>query len=140
MGTGATGVERSASPEEIEREVNEIRDRLTVIVQDLDRRRHELTDWRLQLRRHRSLVIIMAGSVVLLGAGLAAYASWHRRQQRLIPRTTRLRQALTRMERHPERVAVPEARVPQKVLSAVLTSAASALTGTAVRRLLAATA
>ena len=50
MGEGKAGV--NAKPEEIEREVEQIRGNLDPVLRELDVRRHELTDWRLQLRRH----------------------------------------------------------------------------------------
>jgi len=40
-----------ASPEELKREVEEIREEMTPVLDELDHRRHEMMDWRLQLRR-----------------------------------------------------------------------------------------
>jgi len=57
-----------ASPGEIEREVESIRDRLDPVIEELDIRRHELTDWRLQLERHGPTLLkvgaVLAGAVV----------------------------------------------------------------------------
>lgn len=50
MGQGTHGVK--ASPEELKREVEEIREGMTPVLDELDHRRHEMTDWSLQLRRH----------------------------------------------------------------------------------------
>jgi hypothetical protein len=66
MGEGTTHVtHEEESPARLEREVDELRDRMTGLVGELDRRRHELFDWRLQLRRH-------GRTLGLVGAGLAA--------------------------------------------------------------------
>ena len=62
MGEGKTGV--NAKPEEIEREVEQIRGNLDPVLKELDVRRHELTDWRLQLRRH-------GPKLARVGAGIA---------------------------------------------------------------------
>ena len=64
MGEGTNGVR--PSPEELERDVERIRDSMAGIVSELDRRRHELFDWRLQLRRHKLGIGLLAGGVVLL--------------------------------------------------------------------------
>lgn len=49
MGKGAHGV--NASTDELKREVEEIREEMTPVLDELDHRRHEMMDWRLQLRR-----------------------------------------------------------------------------------------
>lgn len=50
------------------REITEVRERLDVLVGELDRRRHAALDWRRQLRRH-------AVGVGMSALGLAALAS-----------------------------------------------------------------
>jgi len=61
MGEGTGGVNRS--PEDLEREVESIRAQMDPVLNELDVRRHELTDWRLQLRRHGP-TLVKAGAVV----------------------------------------------------------------------------
>ncbi|HKC25171.1 MAG TPA: hypothetical protein VKF32_10540 [Thermoanaerobaculia bacterium] len=63
----------------IRTEIEEIRDDLGTYISELDRRRHEALDFRLQLRRHRDLVLSV-------GVGLAAIAgalvAWRMRKPR----------------------------------------------------------
>lgn len=56
--------ERERAAPEIEQEVDALRSDLGGLVDELDRRRHEITDVRLQLRRH--------SGAVALGLGVAA--------------------------------------------------------------------
>jgi hypothetical protein len=53
------------APRKLEHEVEALRDDMTRIVSELDRRGHELLDWRLQLHRHRGLVAIAVAAGVL---------------------------------------------------------------------------
>ncbi|HYJ32573.1 MAG TPA: hypothetical protein VE326_05085 [Candidatus Binatia bacterium] len=60
MGQGTHGVK--ASPEELKREVEAIREEMTPVLDELDHRRHEMTDWKLQLRRRGpALLGVVAG-------------------------------------------------------------------------------
>ena len=61
MGEGTSRVNRT--PEDLEREVRDIRQSMDPVLQELDVRRHELTDWKLQLRRHGP-TLMKAGAVV----------------------------------------------------------------------------
>ena len=61
MGEGTSRVNRT--PEDLEREVRDIRQSMNPVLQELDVRRHELTDWKLQLRRHGP-TLMKAGAVV----------------------------------------------------------------------------
>ncbi len=58
-----TSRERKAS--EVVQDIEKARSDLGAYLAEIDRRRHEALDWRLQLRRHRT-------AVTLVGAGLAA--------------------------------------------------------------------
>ena len=57
------GFEDRREPMEIEREIEAIRGDLDGLVAELDRRRHEALDWRLQARRHQRQLWIAAGVV-----------------------------------------------------------------------------
>ncbi len=76
MGEEQVGVMRVSA---IRTEIEEIRDDLGTYISELDRRRHEALDFRLQLRRHRDLVLSV-------GVGLAAIAgalvAWRMRKPR----------------------------------------------------------
>ena len=68
-GSGATRVR--ALGEEIE----EVRARLDVLADELDRRRHAAFDWRLQLRRHaKGIALAILGLAALTAAGMAVRA------------------------------------------------------------------
>jgi hypothetical protein len=68
-GTGATRVR--ALGEEIE----EVRARLDVLADELDRRRHAAFDWRRQLRRHaKGIALAMLGLAALTAAGMVVRA------------------------------------------------------------------
>jgi len=109
------------SAEELEHDIERLRDGMTKIAHELDVRRHELFDWRLQLRRHSTAVLIAAGSVVLLAGGTVALTLWSK---------SRRERPLNRVKRVWEAAAVkPEPGVGEKVLAA----AAIALIGVAAK-------
>jgi len=121
-----------ASTRQLEGEIATLRDELATLVAELDRRRHELMDLRLQARRH------VVGTT-LTGVGLLASAAgfvWlgarrARRRRSMRGRVSRLRKAVSRMAFRPERVA-SEPTIPAKIL----TAAANAAVATAVTRVL----
>jgi len=76
MGERADGVK--TSPEVLEREVETIREGMTPILSELDHRRHDLVDWRLQLRR-RGPALLKALGVL---AGFLAVMQLMKRQGR----------------------------------------------------------
>lgn len=126
MGEGTARVEEKA-PREIEREIEHLRTRLDRSLAELDRRRHELTDVKLQLRRHPQ-VVVGAGVVVALVAGGIALAIWRARKREELPsKAHRLRIAIGRAVDHPKRVA-NEPTVGQKIVAAVGTTIAVSLT------------
>jgi hypothetical protein len=89
----------------IEAEVDAVRNELTTLVAELDRRRHELFDVRLQLRRHVLPVVLttVVGAAALAGA--VALGIRRSRYRRTLPvRGRRVREAVGRLLDHPERV------------------------------------
>jgi len=134
MGEGAAGVNGQGSVKggngmhELEGEISEIRGRLDESLAELDRRRHEATDVKLQIRRHPA-VVGAAGGVVLLLLGGVAYAIWAAHQrERPMNKARRLRLAISRMIDEPQKVAKAEPTVPEKILAAVGTAAAAMIT------------
>ena len=110
---------------ELETEITEIRSRLDRSLAELDRRRHELTDVRLQVKRH-PLVVAAAGVALLAMAGGVAYAVWAARQRnKPMSKARRLKHALSRMMEEPHKVAKAEPTVPEKILAAAGTAAAT---------------
>jgi hypothetical protein len=126
MGQGTVGVD----PQQLETEIAELRDELGALVAELDARRHELFDVRLQLRRHAGRLVLtglalsaVVGGVVWLGVRRA------RRRQNVVSRAGRLREGIARVVERPERLAV-EPTLGSKLLAV----AASAAIGTAARK------
>ena len=87
MGEGTIGMNGGAAPEpmpndhpkQIEREIEAIRGDLDGLVGELDRRRHEALDWRLQARRHRRELWIAAGVIGVSVLGFAVLRGRRRR-------------------------------------------------------------
>ncbi|HEX6656141.1 MAG TPA: hypothetical protein VF153_08030, partial [Candidatus Limnocylindria bacterium] len=124
MGEGTTRVNgekaqaESRSPREIERDIDHLRTRLDRSLAELDRRRHELTDIKLQMRKHPA-VFIGAGAVVVLmlgGVGFAIYRS--RKRQEMPQKAKRLRIAIGRAVDEPHKVARGDAPVWEKIVAA----------------------
>jgi hypothetical protein len=73
MGTG----EDRVKPEEVERELGEIRNRMAPVLDELSRRRHRATDWKYQLRHRTSRV---GKGAALIGGLIAAVRFLKRRR------------------------------------------------------------
>jgi hypothetical protein len=74
MGEGATGVNHEPkaaklNASELEQQIDDVRAELGELVEELDRRRHEALDIRLQLRRHAGLVGVVSASLAIIVAG-----------------------------------------------------------------------
>jgi len=106
----------------LEGEIEQLRSKLDTSLAELDRRRHELTNVPLQVRKHPR-VFVGAGAVVALLLGGVAYSIYlARRRDRPEERARRLQIAMERMVKHPDQVARPEAGAAQKILVAVGTT------------------
>jgi hypothetical protein len=121
MGEGANRLnsgQRQAA-DELEGEIGHIRSRLGRSLDELDRRRHELTNIKLQVRKH-PVVVIAAGLFLLSLAGGVVYAIWTaRRHPDPFIRARKLRRAVSRMVDEPDRVARSDPSVREKVLAAL---------------------
>jgi hypothetical protein len=126
-GTDRVNGEPRKAARELESEITEIRSRLDRSLAELDRRRHELTDVRLQISRH-PMVAVAAGVAVVAVVGGVAYAVWASRQRsKPISKARRLKHTLSQMIDKPRKVAKPEPTVPQKILGAVGVTVATML-------------
>jgi hypothetical protein len=134
VGEGTVGVSTEA---EIEREIDEVRRRLDKSLAELDRRRHELMDVRLQVTKHPQAVLIAGGAVVLLVGAVWLAARNSRREPEPVRKARRLRFAFSRAAEHPERVA-REAPLWEKIAASVGTTVAVAVTKRLLDRALAA--
>jgi hypothetical protein len=143
MGEGTPRVMKVVPPEPakqargLETEIEHLRTRLDRSLSELDRRRHELMDYKLQMRKHPQ-VLMIAGGVMLLLFGGVAYSVYSSRRHSLAMRRARKYQgAMRRAVDHPEYVARPrkgEASVGAKILASVGTTLAVALTKKLIER------
>ena len=115
-------------PREIEREIEHLRTRLDRSLAELDRRRHELTDLGLQVRRHPGLFAGAGGVLLLAAAGIGFFAWRAHRSAQLPQKMRRIQIAIGRAVGNPEKVARGDAPVWEKVLAAVGTTIAVSLT------------
>lgn len=123
-------LEERPSPGVAEAEIERTRQRLGELLAELSRRRHELTDVKLQMRRHVVPLAVAAGALLAGLATLIGVAIHRRRSGHVLAlRARRVRQALGRVVAHPELVAKPRPNVGAKVASA----AATALVGVVVK-------
>ena len=105
-------------------EITDVRRRLDVIVMELDRRRHNVTDWKRHLRRHAGTVAVGA---LVVAVGVAAPVLFTRSRSRrrtlsLMARGAGLTQKARRLGRAFERIANDPDRVAPKVTVASLGS------------------
>ncbi len=124
-------------PEDLEREVEEIRDNISGIVGELDRRGHELFDWRQQLRKNSTLLAAI-GTSVLVGFGLtiAIGVANRRRRNRPFAKARRLREALSRIIDNPELVAQPRPSISKKAVSAAVSAMVGMLAKSLAQRMI----
>ena len=112
----------------LEREVDRIRNNIGELVRELNHRRHEAFDLKLQFREHAGRLVLVGVAVATLIAGTIALAAARIRRRRSIrTRVSRLRDALRRIAAHPERVAERQPNVPRKLLAAGGTAIAAAV-------------
>jgi len=113
-------------------EIDSLRHELGRLVAELDRRRHEILDVKLQVRKHPGVVIAAAGVAALLLGGMVGMAVRNRREHaRPATRAREARRAFARLLDHPERVA------NEPGLALKIATAAGVAAGTVVARRLA---
>jgi hypothetical protein len=129
-GGGPEGLAPRESARQLDGEIAQLREELANLIAELDRRRHEALDVKLQIRRHAFEVGLTGVALVAAASGAVVLGTWRaRRRQRLMSRAGRLRQAVSRMVERPERVAVEPT-----ALRRILTAAATAATATLVKK------
>jgi hypothetical protein len=116
-------------------EITTLRGDIGDLVAELDRRRREAFDVRLQLRRH-PVAASVAGLTVaaVLGGTVALLVYNARRKQRTTYKAQQFRVALGRMMKYPDRVARGEPPPSEKILAAIGTAAATLLVKRALER------
>jgi hypothetical protein len=124
-------------------EITDVRRRLDALVMELDRRRHNMTDWRRQIRRHGRSVAV--GALVVAIAVTAPVMMARARSRRrsavlsrgaaLTSKARRLGQALERIADDPDRVAPAAAGLGSRTAAAVAAMMAQIIATTIVRTL-----
>jgi hypothetical protein len=133
---------KDGSPEQVRRvsgEIDALRGDIGNLVDELDRRRHEMFDLRLQARRHPVVVAAAAAGAALVAGGIIAYLVRDRRERnRPLHRAREMREAMSRLIEHPYDVAA-KPDIPEKILVAVGIAAGGALARRFVERMVAPT-
>lgn len=131
-----TGAEAPRDPQPIEADIVRRRAKLTTLVGELNRRSHELTDVRLQVRRHALGVTATVLAVGAIVAGAIALKVWRAsRRNTVTARSGRLREAFGRMIDRPERVGA-EPTTAQRIIGSAGSAAAAVLIKAALGRLI----
>lgn len=131
----ATAAGRPRAPRAIEEEIRRRRVELGALAGELHRRRRELTNPSVLLRRHAFGVTVAVLAVAAAAAGSITYRTRRaRREGTLLARGGRLRDALRRMIDRPERVAV-EPTATQRIIGSAGSAAAAFLIKAALERL-----
>lgn len=121
------GSTRAADVGKVAGEIDVLRHELGGLVAELDRRRHEAFDVRLQLSRHPVLVATVATlAALLVGAGIAVVVRNERRRRRPSARAREVRNAFARILEHPRQVA-SQPSIGNKIATAVGVALATAL-------------
>jgi hypothetical protein len=118
-----------------EHELEGTRERLGGLLGELSRRRHDLTDVRLQASKHLLAIALTGASVLAVTASLVALGARRRAARRRLPaRARRVREAISRMMAHPERVGREPPGLSGAVIKAALTAAAASVAKRLVER------
>lgn len=150
MGQGTTRVVEdigaSRRVRELGDEITDVRRRLDVLVMELDRRRHNATDWRRQLRLHGrtialgALVVAVAVTVPVALSRARAHRHYRLAAQgfELGRKARRLGQAFERIADNPDRLAPAQAGLGLGSRTAVAVAAmiTQVLAQTAVRAIM----
>jgi len=108
-------------------EITDVRRRLDALVMELDRRRHNMTDWRRQMRRHgRSVAVGALVVAIAVTAPVMLARARSRRRSTLLSRgvaftgkARRLGQALERIADDPNRLAPAPAGLASRTATAI---------------------
>jgi hypothetical protein len=124
-------------------EITDVRRRLDALVMELDRRRHNMTDWRRQIRQHgRSVAVGALVVAIAVTAPVMLARARSRRRSTLLARgaafagkARRLGQALERISDDPNRLAPAAAGLGSRTAAAVAAMMAQIIATTIVRTL-----
>ena len=124
------------SPQETVRqlsgEIVTLREDLARLVAELDRRRHEALDVKLQVKRHALGVLLTGAAAVAAALGLRWLGTRRARPHRgLLAKAHQVRDGLSRIVEKPERVAAK-----RTALTEILTAAANAAVAIGIKKVL----
>ncbi|HEY5451745.1 MAG TPA: hypothetical protein VIQ54_23480 [Polyangia bacterium] len=125
--------------EDLERDVDQIRANLGELVGELNQRRHDAFDLRLQFRQHAGRMILVGAALLAVMAGGIVLAVARLRQRRSLRyRAGRFGQAFRRALAHPEHLAETQPSVSRKIAAAGGSALAAAMGKRLARRLVSA--
>jgi hypothetical protein len=120
---------------QLEGDISALRDELGTLVAELDHRRHELVDVKLQLKRHAGSAALFGLALVLTAGGFVWLGIWRSRlRERPLSKAYRLREAVSRMVDRPDRVAT-EPTVLARIVAGAATAAAATLVKKGIEQL-----
>ena len=119
-------------PPQIEREIAAVRSELGDLVDELDRRRHEALDLRLQAQRHPLAVAFISAFGVLAVGGIAFWIYRRTRPEPALTHARKLAHALAVVSKHPDKLVYAMERRPDPRAS--MMSALMKVAGTAGQR------
>lgn len=114
--------------EQLEHDVDLIRANLGDLIGELNSRRRDALDLRLQFQRHAGRLVLVG--IVLIGmvaGGIALFIARMRQKRSFRARAGRLGKALRRAVAHPEHLAERRPSVPRKIAAAGGSAIASAI-------------
>ena len=124
-------ISRQETVRQLSGEIVMLREDLARLVAELDRRRHEALDVKLQVKRHALGVVLAGAAVVAAPFGLRLAARRARPQRGLLAKVRQVRDGLSRIVEKPERVATQPA-----VLTTIITAAANAAGAIVIKKML----
>lgn len=132
------GAAKELDPHEIEEEIESIRGRLGELMSELDRRRHEALDIRLQASRHPVATLVVATAGALAVVGITTWIYRRIRPEPLAVRAEKLATALELIAKDPGKLVQlleqrPNSRLPA-LLTPVIMKAATEMGKRAVTR------
>lgn len=140
MGQEASSLMRYGSPKEraieLSMAIRGQRDRLGVILAELEHRRRELFDIPLQVKRNAVPLVLLAAALGgILATTLSMRARRIRKERRLVARFHRARRAIGRAIQDPDRVAAPPPDMGKKLIIAIASATATTLVTVVVKRI-----
>ena len=128
------GSPREADVGRVAGEIDVLRTELGGLVAELDRRRHEAFDLRLQASKHPVLVAAVATvTALVVGGVLALLVRDARQRRRPVARAREVRDALSRLVAHPREVA-SQPSISNKIVTAIGVAVATTLVKRMVSR------